>query len=180
MRKYNSLKLTIALLLCVFIIGCESTPKGFLKPDEGYMAKRQLQMRQYETTDEKQIMTASAGVLQDLGFTVDASETGLGFMAGSKAADATSTGQVVAAVIITILGGGDAYGSCDNNQVLKACVIVKPSLEGKQTVVRVTFQRLVWNKRNQLSRVETVDAPEVYQKFYESLSKAIFLEAQKI
>ena len=151
-----------------------------MKPGEGYLEKRQLQIRQYDTKDDKQIMTAVAGVLQDLGFTLDSSQTDLGFVAGSKAADATSTGQVVAAVILTLLGGGDAYGSCDSNQVIKASVIVKPSLEGGKTVVRVTFQRMVWNKRNQINRIETVDAPEVYQKFYESLSKAIFLEAQSI
>ena len=179
-RINSRLKLSIALLLCVSVIGCASTPKGFLKPGEGYLEKRQLQIRQYDTKDDKQIMTAVAGVLQDLGFTLDSSQTDLGFVAGSKAADATSTGQVVAAVILTLLGGGDAYGSCDSNQVIKASVIVKPSLEGGKTVVRVTFQRMVWNKRNQINRIETVDAPEVYQKFYESLSKAIFLEAQKI
>jgi len=69
---------------------------------------------------------------------------------------------------------------CDKSQVIKASVITKPSLDGKKTVVRVTFQRVVWNMANQINRVETLKDPAMYQKFYDSLSKAIFLEAQKI
>jgi hypothetical protein len=36
-------------------------PKGFLKPSENYLAHRQLQMRQYDTKDEKKIITSVAG-----------------------------------------------------------------------------------------------------------------------
>jgi len=142
-------------------------------------------MRQYDTTNEEQIITAVAGVLQDLGFTLDASETKVGLISASKAADATSKGQVAGAIFLDMLaalGGsrGNATAQCDKNQVLKASVIAKPSLDGNKIVVRVTFQRIVWNMSNLISRVETIDDPETYQKFYDSLSKAIFLEAQKI
>jgi len=83
-----------------------------------------------------------------------------------------------------LLGGlgnnPQAVQQCDKSQVIKASVITKPSLDGKKTVVRVTFQRLVWNMANQINRVETLNDPAMYQKFYDSLSKAIFLEAQQI
>ena len=179
------LKLTLTIFLCFNMIGCVSTPTGFLKPNESYLEKRQLQMRQYDTTNEEQILTAVAGVLQDLGFTLDESETELGLVSASKKADATSKGQVAGAVIIDVLaalGGGYSNNTaqCDKSQVVKASVIARPSLEGSKIVVRVTFQRIVWNMSNRISRVETINDPAVYQKFYDSLSKAIFLEAQKI
>lgn len=179
-------KLFFVILLCAPIIGCVSVPKGFLKPDEGYLEKRQLQIRQYDTTDEEQILTAVAGLLQDLSFTLDNSETKLGLVSASKKADATNKGQIAGAfladVLIAALGGGSPNNTaqCDKSQVIKASVITRASNEGNRTVVRVTFQRIVWNMNNQISRVETIDDPEMYQKFYDSLSKAIFLEAQKI
>jgi hypothetical protein len=59
-------------------------PKGFLKPPEDTLEKRQLEMRQYDTKNEEQILSATAGVLQDLGFTLDESETPLGLVVASK------------------------------------------------------------------------------------------------
>ena len=174
-----------AILLSLGVIGCASTPKGFLKPSEGYLEKRQLQIRQYDTTNEEQIISAVAGVLQDLSFTLDESETELGLVVASKKADATSKGQIAGAVFLDVLAAfGGSYSNnaarCDKSQVIKASVIVKPSLEGKKTMVRVTFQRIVWNMSNQISRVETITDPQIYQRFYDGLSKAIFLEAQQV
>lgn len=170
-------RLLIVIFLCLCIFGCATIPKGFLRPTEGYLQKRELQIRQYDTTNEAQIITAVAGVLQDLGFTLDDSESDVGFVAASKKADATNAGQVF---VVALFGGANAVGKCDRSQVIKVSVITKPSLDGKKMVVRVTFQRVVWNMRNEINRVETINDPIMYQKFYDSLSKAIFLEAQKI
>jgi hypothetical protein len=185
MKLSGFYKITACFLLCSFLTGCRATPKGFLKPAKGYLEKRQLQMRQYETKDEEKIITSVAGVLQDLGFTLDESETKLGLVSASRAADATNAGQIAGAMVFDVLAAfGGVYSNssanCDKSQVVKASVITKPSLDEGRTVVRVTFQRIVWNMRNQISRVETIDEAEIYQKFYESLSKAIFLEAQEI
>lgn len=174
------LRMFVVTFLCVGIIGCATIPKGFLKPSETYLEKRQLQMRQYDTTNEEQIITSVAGVLQDLGFTLDESETKLGLVSASKKADATSGGQITAAIFFDALFGTRTTAQCDKSQVVKASVITKPSLDGKKIVVRVTFQRIVWNMNNQISKVEPVNAPDIYQKFFDGLSKAIFLEAEKI
>lgn len=179
-KAHRFVKSACIIFLCLGIVGCATIPTGFLKPSEGYLANRQLQMRQYDTADQEKIITSVAGVLQDLGFTLDASETQVGFVAASKKADAKSGGQIAGAVVLDLLVGGNNTSRCDKSQVIKASVITKPSLDGKKTVVRVTFQRVVWNMANQISRVETLKDPIMYQKFYDSLSKAIFLEAQQI
>ena len=174
-------KLPLVLILCFFVAGCATAvPKGFLKPSEEHLERRQLQMRHYDTTDEEKILASVAGVLQDLGFTLDASETEVGFVAASKKADATSGGQIATAILFDAFFGSNTMSQCDKSQVVKASVITSLSLEGNRMVVRVTFQRIVWNMMNQISRVETVTETEIYQSFYDSLSKSIFLEAHKI
>jgi len=187
MRKGSHyLKLSFVILLCLVLTGCVATaPKGFLQPSDDYLRHRQLQIRQYDTKDEKQIIIAVAEVLQDLGFTLGESEIELGLVSASKKADAKHAGQIAGAVVIDILSGisgskSNATAGCDKTQVVKACVIVMPSQNSERTIVRVTFQRIVWNMNNQISRVESIKLPEIYQKFYESLSKAIFLEANQI
>ncbi|HNW93100.1 MAG TPA: hypothetical protein PKM88_09370 [bacterium] len=179
-----ALRVIVLFVAVVGIFGC-GAPKNFLVPGEGYMATRQLQMRQYDTKDDTQIVVAVSGVLQDLGFTLAESETELGLISANKSADATSGGQVAAALVLDVLGAvtgsyQNQMGRIDKSQIIKASVIAKPTLDGNRTIVRVTFQRLIWNASDQLSRLESIEDPAVYAKFYEGLSKAIFLEAQQI
>lgn len=190
MKKPYFSKLIAYLTIVIFLSGCMATPKGFLKPDEKSLEFRQLQMRQYETKDQNNIMSAVAGVLQDLGFTIDDSETDLGFIAASTKADATSGGQIAAAAVADVVGLAacffglplytNALGKCDKEQLMKVSVITQLSLDESKTTVRVTFQRIVWNLSGDISKIETVSEAAVYQKFYDNLSKAIFLEAEEI
>jgi len=181
----NSFKLFFIVFLCLSLAGCAATPKGFLKLHDDHLKHKQLQIRQYDTKDEKQIMTAVAGVLQDLGFTLNKSETELGLISSSKQADAKHAGQITGAVMLDVLAGlcgsySNATSQCDKTQMVKASIIVRPSHDEERTVVRVTFQRIVWNMNNQVSKVETIKEPEIYQTFFDKLSKAIFLEAHQI
>lgn len=190
MRGLKRMKIFFKFILFSFIViflaGCTaSMPKGFLKLPENHLEKRQTEMRLYETKEEEKIISSVAGVLQDLGFILDDSETKLGFISASKKADAKSGGQMTAAFFLDVLsamGGsqGNNMNSCDKEQLMKASAITKLSLEGNKISVRVTFQRIVWNMSNQISRVETVNDPEIYEKFFKDLSKSIFLEAQEI
>lgn len=181
----NIIKLSLVGLICVSLSGCATMPKGFLKMSEKSMENRQLQMRQYDTKDDQKILSAVTGVLQDLSFTLDNSEKTLGFIAASKQADAIDGGQIAAALAIDVAGAllGASPGctsQCDKEQKVKASIITQPSKDGSKIVVRVTFQRMVWNMNNQISRIETIIEPKIYETFYEKLSKAIFLEAEKI
>jgi hypothetical protein len=172
-------------LVCFSLAGCETIPKGFLKLEEASLQKRNLQTRQYETRDETQIIAATAGVLQDIGFTLDDSETELGLVVASKSADATDAGQIAGAFLIDMLGAlGGSYSNASSQvdavQNVKACVIVKPNGTGDKILVRINLQRIVWNVSNQINRVETLNDPVLYENFFEKLSKAIFLEAHQI
>ena len=67
-----------------------------LSPDS--LQQRQLQTRTVEGIDEKALLAASAGVLQDLGFNIDESETRLGVIVASKKRSAVDTADIIANV----------------------------------------------------------------------------------
>lgn len=46
--------------------------------------------------------------------------------------------------------------------------------------VRVTFQRVVFNVKGQVTRAEQVNDPEIYKQFFEKLSKSVYLEAHDL
>ncbi len=124
-------------------------------------------------------MSASAALLQDMGFNIDESETKLGYMLGTKDRDARNAGQIVGAVLLAALTG--AVMAVDKSQKMRACIVTHPYGEEKEKIaVRVTFQRIVWNTQGQITTKEGLAEPEIYQEFFSKLSKSLFLEAQNI
>jgi len=174
------------ILLPLLVSGCVSVPKGFLKIPEDHLEKRILQSRQYDSKDTGEILSAAAGVLQDMGFTIEESETEIGLIVGSRKCDASDGAQVAGALFIDLVcafGGtySNASANVDAVQDVRAAVVVKPSLNDKdKTAVRVNFQRVVWSVSNEINRLETLTDPEMYGTFYEKLSKSVFLEAQEL
>lgn len=174
----------VVLVLAASLTGCAATiPKDALIPTPDTLERRQLQSRRLDGISETQLLAASAGVLQDLGFNIDESETKLGVIVASKDRSAFSAGQITAAVALALLG---AYYSVDKTQKIRVSLVTRPALsaDGKPRpdaqVIRITIQRLVWNVENQLTRIEAIEEPAIYQAFFEKLSKSVFLEAQQI
>lgn len=172
----------VLLAAAVLLTGCQTgIPADALdlKPDS--LERRQLESRRFDSSKESDLLSACSGVAQDLGFTIDEAETKLGVMVASKNREASDTGSRVA---MAILFGGNAANSMDRSQKIRLCIVVKP-VQGAagaptQYVVRATFQRMVWNSYGQLTRLEGLREVELYQQFFEKLSKSIFLEAHKI
>jgi len=150
-----------------------------LKLEPESMAQRQLQTRKYSTDAQDKIMTACINVLQDSGFNIDNTEAKLGLVLGSKAREAMESGQVAGALVVAVIFGVSV--PIDKNQKMFASIVISPAAsEKKATLVRITFSRLVWNTRNAVSKAERLEQPEIYQTFFEKLSKSLFLEAQSV
>lgn len=173
-------RIILVAMLSLLISGCNPTiPKDALKLTPQTLENRSIQTRMYEGLSEEEILSASAGVIQDLGFNIEESETKLGVIVGSKDRDASETGQLVAAVALAVLFGADM--SVDKNQKMRVSLIVKPIDESNEKhTVRATFQRIVWNTKNQVTKAEQLDNPESYTEFFDRLSKAVFLEGHRI
>lgn len=242
-------------LALVALTGCANhaqISKDMLTLSPESMKMRQLQTKRYDTNDEKMVLSASASVLQDLGFQLDESTPDLGIIVGSKTRDATDAGQVTMMIFVAAMGGGSM--PIDQHQTIRVSLVTAPmprpkekaagaqpqaaltpekitaacarisakmqqSLNGEllgvlsapeagqvsknladqmakglnddllqrmksrdfgATRVRVTFQRVVVNTQGQVSRMEALQTPELYQEFYEKLSKSVFLEANDI
>lgn len=167
----------------VFLSCAQKIPKEALQLSPESLKNRQIQTRRFDI-DEKTMLSASAAVLQDLGFTIDESETELGVIACSKTRDATNAGQIAGAVFVALLTG--AVTPVDKEQLIRASLITHPIVIDEtdpskcRTAVRVTFQRIITNTQGQATRRECINEPEIYHEFFDKLSQSVFLEAHEI
>ena len=185
LRAAFSRRRGLIVIVPFFFSGCMTMPANLLLLPPDYLSTRQQQMKKYETTDEQKVVQAAAGALQDLGFTIDRSENQLGLIVSSKNRTAVDAGQAAGALAVDLAAAlfgvrTDSYGQTDKEQRIEAAMIINPSLAEKSIIVRVKFQRIIWNQMGQVSRFETVKDTNLYQGFFERLSKAVFLEEHKL
>jgi hypothetical protein len=179
LRDRAAVRIVGALLGALVLVGCQQgVPKEALRLSPDSLQRRQAQTRVFQTGDEAELLSASAALLQDLGFTLDESEVDLGVIVASKNRDATEVGQVVGAVALAVLLG--TRFPVDDEQKIRAALVTR-ALEGRRGyAVRLTIQRIVWNTDGQVSKTEPIDDERIYQEFFDKLSKSVFLEAQEL
>ena len=177
----------LGLLAVAAMPGCQPSAADLhaaaMAPPQGAVAKRQLQTRRFDTQDDKAVLTASAGVLQDLGFGIEETAANSGVITASKDRSAIEAQQVAGQVLLVLLAAaaGTTYNPVyDRDQRIRVTVFVQPSADRAATTARVTFQRIVTNTQNQVSRVETIEQPEIYRQFFDMLSQSAFLQAHEI
>ena len=162
----------------VLVSGCAPTipPEALtLQPEAATL--RQQQTRRFDTNNEGELLQASLGVLQDMGFEIDESESRIGVLVASKTRDATDAAQVAGKILVAAFASQNM--PVDVTQRIRVSLITRV-ISPKESTVRITFQRIVWNDMGQVSRSESLDDPELYQQFFFKLSKSLFLEAHGI
>ena len=181
-RRHSLAAVTVALCLTA-VAGCATIPEGMLALSPDSLERRQLQTRRIDDIGEKELLSAAAGVLQDLGFNIDESETRLGLIVASKDRSAITGTQVAGAVVAALFG---IYTPIDKTQKIRVALVTRPvvgsdgmPLAGSH-LLRITIQRVVRDTNGVVTRTESVDEPAVYQAFFDSLSKSVFLEVQGI
>ena len=69
----------------------------------------------------------------------------------------------------------------DDIQDIRLTLISRPQFENQDNVaVRVTMQRIVWDKEGRVTEQETIIDDRVYAAFFTKLSKAVFLEQEGV
>jgi len=154
MRHYCIVASTLASLAAS---GCVmSTPEqqaGALTLQSSALDSRQIQARRYDTRDEPGLMTATLGVLQDLGYTVNETSAGAGMINASKERQGTR---------------------------IRVSVVVRPTTDRVSMIARVSFQALTVSIFDQQPQVQTINDPAIYRQFFERLAQSVFLEAHQI
>ncbi len=104
-------------------------------------------------------------------------------LVASKQRSARDARQRTAALLLELFL--DWEMETHEKQRIRASLVTRPAPagdkdEGESYFVRITFQRIVWDTANAVSRTERLDEPALYQGFFERLSKSVFLEANQI
>jgi hypothetical protein len=135
--------------------GCGTTAEqqaAALSPAASAVAVRARQSRRFDTADLGMMLQSALGALQDLGFTIEESQTANGVIVGSKLSGAR----------------------------IRAQVTVRAFPGQAATIVRATFQRIIHRPGAMLAVGETLDDPEIYQGFFERVAQSAFLTAHEI
>lgn len=176
MKLKTVAKVVAPIAIAGLLVGCNATvPKGAMQLKPESLELRQIQTKNYESVDESKVMSTAVAVMQDLGYTIKESESGLGLVVGEKRRDAMEAGQVALAVVGALFGVNSAI---DKNQLIKMSLVVSPkTVNSKESYdARIAIQRIVWNTQGHISRIETIEDKEIYAEFFSKLDKAMFLE----
>jgi hypothetical protein len=177
-----------SLVLASQVAGCvtHTQPEELfqLKPESA--ANRAMQTRLFETENDTELLSASAAVLQDLGFQVEESVRELGFLRATKERSAREYGQYISRFFVLVLSMGKVLTPMDLHQKISASLVARPiNPEATRQEVRIIFYRVVWKGDGQVDRqyippgqqkMEMLRDPVLYQQFFAKLSKAVFLE----
>ena len=182
----------IAVVGCLVLMtqtaGCvaRTPPEELLQLTPESAANRAMQTRIYETADVRELLSASAAVLQDLGYQVEESHEPVGFLRAAKERSAREYGQYIGRAITLVLSMGKLLMPVDLHQKISATLVARPiNPEATRQEVRIIFYRVVWKGDGQFDRtyippgeqkMQMLRDPVLYQQFFAKLSKAVFLE----
>ena len=176
------------LFLSIQLVGCvtHTQPVELFQLTPESPRNKAMQTRFFETKDEAELLSASAAVLQDLGFQIEESVQDVGFLRATKERSAREYGQDIARFFTFVLSLGKFVMPVDLHQKIAATLIARPiNPEATRQEVRIMFYRIVWKGDGQADRqyippgqqkMEMLRDPVMYQQFFAKLSKAVFLE----
>jgi hypothetical protein len=137
---------------------------------------RNAQSRVFDTTDRVRALEAVVASLQDLGFQIEVLDEALGIVSGKKFVPMARPEQQPFGVDVTyqlydeesLVVFSRAFRTWGpfwhRSDLVRLTVTVRPRNE-KQTIVRATAQFYL----------QPVEDPEPYQRFYQTLERAMFL-----
>jgi hypothetical protein len=134
---------------------------------------RQMQTREFETSETMMVLKAMLNVLQDDGYIVEQVNPEIGFFNATKVMDTEDT---LAKTWGTFWWGPSAQWI--ENTVIDCTANV--SQFGEKTRVRTNFQLKQMNNKGGVEKAEIMDDPKFYQEFFTKVDKGIFIEKEQI
>ena len=185
-------RVRVAWLLAAVALGagCAAAPP----PPKTQLEVREYQTRVFDTADTNMVMKAMLNVLQDDGYVVKNAVVDLGLITAAKESDLApgrSGGDGgglfggLGGIVIggtgpggVVVGGSPQERSFPKTEVRDFTGNV--SAFGKQTKVRVSFQRKVLDNRGDVVEVEPIEDLEFYQTFFSRMDKSLFLQQEDL
>ena len=145
-----------------------------------------MQTRTLAAPSEIAILSATIAVLQDMEFNVDRIEKPLGVITASKVADADDSGEKAGLFLLDLMCAMSMSGDCDklstakDEQRIVLTTVVLPSFARRDEYsVRVTIQRVIYDKEDRIKILERIDTPAVYQEIFDNLRQSLFIEVNQ-
>jgi len=170
------------LALSLGACAADPVPKQALRLTGSTLELRALQTRTLAAPSEVTILAAAVAVLQDMEFNIDRIEKPLGVITASKVSDADSASEKAALFFLDLLcapwsGGCEYQSAAQDEQRITMTMVVLPSLErNDQYVVRVTLQRVIFDKMERVRISQQIVEAGTYQQIFDNLRKSIVLE----
>ena len=181
-------RLLLVAVSALVIAGCatDSIPQQALRLEETALEVRAIQTRSLAAPSEPAILAAMIAVLQDMEFNIDRIEKPLGVISASKVSDADDQGEKTGLFLLDLLCSIGGAGDCNNmstakdEQHLVLTMVAMPSQQrSEEFLVRITMQRIIFDKEDRVKIQERIAEPAVYQAVFDNLRQALFLEVSE-
>jgi len=169
-----SSKLLFTAFCLMLIAGCAHSPTPPATPELTQLQIRQMQTREYSDATELQIIKAVIAALMDEGFSINSTDRGLGVITAAKEVyELDSDTKFIAEFNL-----GAGAGTYQTTLRSEASSFVKTY--GKDIQVRISIvQKAVSNAGGNIWSQPVYNA-NVYQSIFSKVSKAVFLEKEKM
>jgi hypothetical protein len=182
--KKTSVRFVLVLLVSLMFQGCAmqwgaeiqwDARSQILMSEDSQVKLRSIQSRVFDTTDRTKILRAAVATMQDLFFDIDVLDEELGIVSGKKWfnhdspwADHPTYYLYETDKLLIFNTNFRSWGPFNyRNDLTRMTVTVRPK-EKTRLLVRASVQY----------NIRAVEDPEMYQKFFKTLSQSLFLAAE--
>jgi hypothetical protein len=165
--RLRDMRLVVVALL---LSACSAVPPD-LRLDEQVAERRAVQIRSFAGRDRLEVMIAASGALRDLGFVVEEIDDELGLVAAVTERDISGPGNDLLKFGLLLLTG--QIMPMPEREELYVSMLISGN---SQRNVYVTGERKVWNDDGVLASWGRVEQTEFYQRLFDSMSTALFVE----
>ena len=175
----------VAVVCLIALMGCATgPPKNVMLPSENQLELRAQQQPHIQDHRRSQLALGKCGASSRHGLQHRREQQGVGdlnrFEDEKRCQCHAQQTEAILLTVLTAAGGRPIIQPTDKEQKMRAGVVVKPLGDGHSTIVRVTFQRLVYTTTGTVSTQEMLGTDQIYTEFFDKLSKAVFLEAHDL
>lgn len=163
----------IAVSLVVLLSGCAAASGPDLSRDDQVAERRAVQSRSFAGRGRVDVMRAAAHALRDLGFTVEEVDDEMGLLSASTERGISEPGNAALEFGVLMLIGLDL--DMPEREQLSVSLVVSGR---DDRAVYVSCERRVWTQAGFVMGSETgrVEQPEFYERLFDAMSTALFLE----